>query len=73
MGILMAKRTDHTRTRASSDDKPVQIGVRIPRSLHFALKAAALKQERDGKEPSTQADIIAEAIRQWIKSNDYEL
>jgi hypothetical protein len=67
----MAKRNDQSRPRTNDD--PVQIGVRIPRSLHFALKAASLKQERDGKEPNTQAEIIAEAIRQWIESNDYEL
>lgn len=71
----MAKRKRKTASRASTraDDDLVQIGVRIPRSLHFALKAAALKQERDGKQPSTQAEIIAEAIRQWIESNNYEL
>jgi len=68
----MAKRKIASRS-TSADDGLVQIGVRIPRSLHFALKAAALKQERDDKEPSTQAEIIADAIRKWIESNHYEL
>ena len=51
---------------------PVQLGVRIPRSLHFALKSAALHQERDGKSPQTQAEIVADAIRVWLNSNGYE-
>lgn len=49
----------------------VQLGVRIPRSLHFALKAACLQQEREGKTPQTQADVVADAIRRWLDSNGY--
>jgi hypothetical protein len=56
---------------AGPEQELVQLGVRIPRSLHFALKSAALHQERDGKTPQTQAEIVAEAIRQWLRSNGY--
>jgi len=53
-------------------EETVQLGVRIPRSLHFALKSACLEQERQGKQPQKQADIVTEAIRRWLKSNGYE-
>ena len=43
---------DKTRAQdvgARTEQEPVQFGVRIPRSLHFALKSSALYQERDGR------------------------
>ncbi len=63
----MAKGKPATRTPDEGDR--VQLGVRIPRSLHFALKTACLYQERDGKRPQTQAEIVVEAIRLWLNTN----
>ena len=58
-------------TRGTEGKETVQLGVRIPRSLHFALKTACLHQERDGKQPQRQADIVAEAIQQWLRDNGH--
>lgn len=58
--------------RAGIDHEMVQLGVRIPRPLHFALKAAALRQERDGKSPHTQAEIVAEAIGDWLHTRGFD-
>jgi hypothetical protein len=55
-----------------AEDKLVQLGVRIPRSLHLALKAAAFQQERFGRTPRTQAEIVTQAIEHWLRSNDYD-
>ena len=56
-------------TRNTKGKERVQLGVRIPRSLYFALKTACLHQERDGRQPQTQSDIVAEAIRLWLNTN----
>ena len=59
-------------TREKCDEEQAQLGVRIPRSLHLALKTACLQQERDGNQPQTQADVVAEAIRLWLSTNGHE-
>lgn len=59
-------------TRNVEGEEAVQLGVRIPRSLHFALKTACLQQERDGRQPQRQADVVAEALRAWLRKNGYE-
>lgn len=59
-------------TRDTEGEETVQLGVRIPRSLHFALKTACLHQERDDKQPQTQAEIVADAIRRWLEANGHE-
>jgi len=55
-----------------TDNELVQLGVRVPRSLHFALKSASLQQERVGTRPITQAEIVADAIRMWLGANGYD-
>lgn len=59
-------------TPGTEGEDTVQLGVRIPRSLHFALKSACLEQERHGKQPQKQADIVAEAIQRWLDSRGYD-
>lgn len=56
----------------TNDQSLAQLGVRIPRSLHFSLKAACLQQERDGKKPATQAEIVKEALIEWLARNGFE-
>ena len=58
-------------TRDTEDEKQVQLGVRVPGPLHFALKTACLHQQ-DGKQPQTQADIVGEALRERLSANGYE-
>lgn len=59
-------------TTAGRADSTVQMAVRIPRSLRLALKAAALQQERHGKQPHTQAEIVEEAVRSWLQSHGFD-
>jgi hypothetical protein len=56
---------------ADIGEQLVQLGVRIPRSLHFELKSAALLQEREGRLPRTQAEIVVDAIQLWLRSHGY--
>jgi hypothetical protein len=67
------KLTDKERVqlRKPKADDRVQLGARIPRDLFFALKAASVYQERDGKTPHQHADIVAEAIEDWLIKNGY--
>ena len=64
--------SDGSSTREAEAKEFVQLGVRIPRSLHFALKPACLQQECEGKAPQTQADAVADAIRLWLKRNGHD-
>lgn len=65
-------RAREQRSTTPTDNELVQLGVRIPRGLHFRLKEACLHQERDGKMPLTQAEVVADAIRLWLEVNGYD-
>ena len=55
-----------------TEDELVQLGLRIPRSLHFALKRAVLEQEQRGVAPATQSEVVVVALRDWLTANGYE-
>jgi hypothetical protein len=47
------------------------INARIDPKITTALLRASLERRIEGRTPSTQRDIIAEAVTDWLKKNGY--
>jgi hypothetical protein len=42
---------------------------RLPAELPAALLRAAMERKLRGEPPSTQQDIVAQAVREWLERN----
>jgi hypothetical protein len=49
------------------------INARIDPQITTALLRASVERRIEGVEPSTQRDIIAEALSAWLKKNGYKI
>ena len=48
---------------------PVSMTFRLPAELPAALLRAAMERKLRGELPSTQQDIVAQAVREWLERN----
>ena len=46
---------------------PVSMTFRLPAELPSALLRVAMERKLRGEQPCTQQDIVAEAVRQWLR------
>lgn len=51
------------------EERLVVMNTRIPESLSRDLFRASMERKLDKIEPYTQQDIVAEALRAWLKKN----
>lgn len=76
--IAAARKADasHEATRTSKQTSKLeteldQLGVRIPRDISNRLKIVATTRKVKKLEPYTQAEIVAAALRDWLKIFDH--
>ena len=48
---------------------PVSMTFRLPAELPASLLRAAMERKLRGELPSTQQDIVAQAVREWLERN----
>lgn len=78
---LLKENFTHEAPPAAPPQKPAQAGqalagtgainARIDPTITVALLRASLERRIEGKIPSTQRDIIAEALAEWLKKHGY--
>lgn len=59
------------RPQAKPPQDLVMLTARVPRDLATQIKIAAARQAGDEKTPCTVQDIVADAVRDWLKAHGY--
>ncbi len=63
---MARKTTLQKRTKKSREQEFEQLGVRIPRDLINRLRIAAATRKAQRATPHSQAEIVAEAVTEWL-------